>query len=43
MNQIGVVMNLKDLGIPNDMPMGIADVPFQMEDGYKVFLHDKIV
>lgn len=36
-------MNLKDLGIPDDMLVVIADVPFQMEDGYKVLSHDKIV
>jgi alcohol dehydrogenase YqhD (iron-dependent ADH family) len=36
MNEIGVVMNLTDLGVTEEMFEGIADGTFIMQGGYKV-------
>ncbi len=43
MNEIGLVMNAKELGVTEDMLDGIADSTFIMEGGYKVLTHDEIV
>ncbi len=43
MKEIGLVMNLKDLGVKDDMIEGIAKGSFIMDGGYKVLNHDEIV
>lgn len=43
MNEIGLVMNLTDLGVKEDMLEGIADGIFINQGGYKVLTHDEIV
>lgn len=43
MNEIGLVMNLTDLGVKEDMIEGIADGTFINQGGYKVLTHDEIV
>ncbi len=43
MNEIGLVMNIKDLGVTDDMIEGIARGSFQMEGGYKILTHDEIL
>lgn len=43
MNEIGLVMNLTDLGVKEDMLEGIADGTFINQGGYKVLIHDEIV
>ncbi len=43
MNEIGLVMNISDLGVTEDMIEGIADGTFIMDGGYKVLTHDEIV
>lgn len=43
MNKIGLVMNIKDLGVTEDMLDGIANGSFIMDGGYKVLNHDDIV
>lgn len=43
MKEIGLVMNLKDLNVTEDMLEGIADGTFIMEGGYKVLNHEEIV
>ena len=43
MNEIGLVMNIKELGVTEDMLDGIADSTFIMEGGYKVLSHDEVV
>lgn len=43
MNEIGLVMNIKELGVTEDMLDGIADSTFIMEGGYKVLNHDEVV
>lgn len=43
MNEIGLVMNLTDLGVKEDMLEGIADGTFINQGGYKVLTHDEIV
>ena len=43
MNELGLVMNIKDLGVTEDMICGIADSTFIMEGGYKVLSKDDIV
>ena len=40
MNEIGLVMNLTDLGVKEDMLEGIADGTFINQGGYKVLTHD---
>lgn len=39
MKEIGLVMNLKDLNVTEDMLDGIADGTFIMEGGYKILNH----
>lgn len=43
MKEIGLVMNIKDLGVKDDMIEGIAKGSFIMDGGYKVLNHDEIV
>lgn len=43
MREIGLVMNLKELGVSDEMLDGIADGSFIMDGGYKVLDHDEIV
>ena len=43
MNEIGLVMNIKDLGVTDDMIEGIARGSFQMEGGYKILTHEEIL
>ena len=43
MNGIGLVMNLKDLGVTPEMVEGIADATLTMDGGYKVLTHEEIV
>lgn len=43
MKEIGLVMNLKDLGATEDMIEGIADATFILEGGYKVLDHAEVI
>jgi alcohol dehydrogenase YqhD (iron-dependent ADH family) len=43
MKEIGLVMNLKDLGATEDMIEGIADATFILDGGYKVLDRDEVV
>lgn len=43
MKEIGLVMNLKDLNVTEDMLDGITDGTFIMEGGYKILNHEEIV
>ncbi len=43
MKEISLVMNLKDLGVKDDMIDGLAKGSFIMDGGYKVLNHDEIV
>lgn len=43
MREIGLVMNITDLNVTEDMLEGIADGTFIMEGGYKVLTHEEIV
>ena len=43
MKEIGLVMNLKDLGATEDMIEGIADATFILNGGYKVLDRDEVV
>lgn len=43
MNEIGLVMNIKDLGVTDDMIEGVARGSFRMEGGYKILTHDEIL
>ena len=43
MRDIGLVMNIKELGVPEDMLEGVADSTLIMEGGYKVLTHDDVV
>lgn len=43
MNELGLVMNISDLGVTEDMFDGIAKSSFPMEGGYKVLGHNEIV
>lgn len=43
MKEIGLVMNISELGVTEDMIDGIADGVFIMEGGYKVLTKDEIV
>lgn len=43
MKEIGLVMNITDLGVTEDMLDGIADGSFIMDGGYKILNHDEIV
>lgn len=43
MRSIGVVMNISELGVTEDMLSGIADGTFIMDGGYKVLDKDEII
>lgn len=43
MNELGVVMNIKDLGVTENMLDGIANNSFATEGGYKVLKHDEVI
>lgn len=43
MKELGLVMNISDLGATEDMIEGIADGTLIMQGGYKVLEHDEIV
>lgn len=43
MKEIGLVMNLKDLGATEDMIEGIADATIILNGGYKVLVRDEVV
>lgn len=43
MKEIGLVMNLKDLGATENMIEGIADATFILNGGYKVLDHDEVI
>ncbi len=43
MKEIGLVMNIKDLGVKEDMLEDIAKSTFIMGGGYKVLNHDEII
>ena len=43
MRSLGLVMNVQELGVREDMLDGIADGSFIMEGGYKILSHDEIV
>lgn len=43
MKEIGLVMNISELGVTEDMLKGIADGTFIMEGGYKILNHEEIV
>lgn len=43
MNEIGLVMNITQLGVREEMLEGIADGTFIMQGGYHVLTHDEIV
>lgn len=43
MNELGLVMNIKALGVTEEMIEGIAEGTFVMDGGYKIMTHDEIV
>lgn len=43
MKELGLVMNISELGVTEDMIEGIADGTFIMNGGYKVLTHEEIV
>ncbi len=43
MNELGLVMNISDLGATEDMIEGIADSTLIMDSGYKVLSRDEVV
>ena len=43
MREIGLVMNITDLGATEDMIEGIADATLILDGGYKVFTRDEVV
>ncbi|MGN0631911.1 MAG: iron-containing alcohol dehydrogenase [Ruminococcus sp.] len=43
MKEIGLVMNISELGVTEDMLEGIADGTFSMKGGYKTLNHEEIV
>ena len=43
MRDIGVVMNLKELGVTPEMYEGIADATFLLEGGYKKLTRDEVI
>ncbi len=43
MREIGLVMNISELGVKEEMLEGIADGTFIMEGGYKVLEHDDVI
>ena len=43
MKELGLAMNISELGATEDMIEGIADGTFILEGGYKVLDHEDIV
>lgn len=43
MKELGLVMNLHDLGVTEDMLEGIADGTFIMDGGYKILTRDEVL
>lgn len=43
MKEIGLVMNIRELGVTNEMLDGIAEGSFIMDGGYKTLSHEEIV
>ncbi|KAE9634867.1 iron-containing alcohol dehydrogenase [Defluviitalea raffinosedens] len=43
MREIGLVMNIRDLGVTEDMLEGIASNTFILTGGYKVLTHEEII
>ena len=43
MKELGLVMNITELGATEDMIEGIADVTIVMPGGYKVLERDEII
>lgn len=43
MKEIGLVMHISELGVTEDMLVGIADGTFIMEGGYKTLNHEEII
>lgn len=43
MKELGLVMNISELGVTKDMVEGIADSTIIMEGGYKILTHEEIV
>jgi alcohol dehydrogenase YqhD (iron-dependent ADH family) len=43
MKEIGVVMNLTELGVKQEMIEGIADSTFILKGGYKELTHDEVI
>lgn len=43
MRELGLVMNIKELGVTEDMLPGIAQGSFIMDSGYKVLARDEII
>lgn len=43
MKELGLVMNLRELGVTEELLDGIADGTFIMEGGYKVLTHDEVL
>ena len=43
MNDIGVVMNITDLGVKDDMLDGIADATFLLDGGYKTLTKKEVI
>lgn len=43
MKELGLAMNISELGATEDMIDGIADGTFILEGGYKVLDHEEIV
>lgn len=42
MNEIGVVMNITELGVKEDMLDGIADATFLLDGGYKTLTKEEV-
>lgn len=43
MKEIGLVMNITELGVTESMLEGIADGTLHMDGGYKTLTHDEIM
>ena len=43
MNELGVSMNIRELGVTEDMLDGIADGTFLMNGGYKPLTRDDVI
>ena len=43
MNDIGVVMNITELGVKEDMLEGIADATFLLDGGYRTLTHEEVI